>query len=74
MADTLQNKPVNQRIIRDRLAEWESKTNSKASLTDQQKDSIIEITQRASEREIPSDVSVMTKKIKGDNFLSPVYQ
>lgn len=62
MADTLQNKPVNQRIIRDRLAEWESKINSKATLTDKQKDSIIEITQRASERQIPSDVSVILKK------------
>lgn len=58
MADTLQNKPVNQRIIRDRLAAWESKTNSKASLTDKQKDSIIELTTKASERVIPEDVSI----------------
>ncbi|XP_076096896.1 conserved oligomeric Golgi complex subunit 3-like isoform X2 [Mytilus galloprovincialis] len=56
MADTLQNKPVNQRIIRDRLAAWESKTNSKASLTDKQKDSIIELTTKASERVIPEDL------------------
>ena len=61
MADTLQNKPVNQRIIRDRLAAWESKTNSKATLTDKQKDSIVELTTKASERPIPSDVSFQFK-------------
>lgn len=56
MADTLQTRPVNQRVIRDRLSLWEAKTNPTAPLTSKQKDSLMELTTIAAERPLPPGV------------------
>ncbi|OWF49103.1 conserved oligomeric Golgi complex subunit 3-like isoform X2 [Mizuhopecten yessoensis] len=55
MADTLAL-PVNQRVIRDRLHAWESTTDSKAPLTGTQKDGLVELTSKTSERPFPKDL------------------
>lgn len=56
MADTLHSRPVNQRIIRDRLSLWEAKTNPTAPLTSKQKDALMELTAIAAERPLPPEV------------------
>ncbi|XP_033760571.1 conserved oligomeric Golgi complex subunit 3-like isoform X2 [Pecten maximus] len=47
---------VNQRVIRDRLHAWESTTDSKAPLTGTQKDVLVELTSKTSERHFPKDL------------------
>ena len=59
MADTSQARPVNQRVIRDRLSLWEAKTNPTAPLTAKQKDALIELTSIAAERPIPPEVRIV---------------
>ncbi|XP_076454216.1 conserved oligomeric Golgi complex subunit 3-like [Babylonia areolata] len=56
MADTSQTRPVNQRVIRDRLSLWEAKTNPIAPLTPKQKDALIELTAIAAERPLPPEL------------------
>ncbi|KAL8567225.1 hypothetical protein ACOMHN_046635 [Nucella lapillus] len=56
MADTSQSRPVNQRVIRDRLSLWEAKTNPIAPLTPKQKDALIELTSIAADRPLPSEL------------------
>ncbi|XP_025080058.1 conserved oligomeric Golgi complex subunit 3-like isoform X2 [Pomacea canaliculata] len=56
MADTLHSRPVNQRIIRDRLSLWEAKTNPTAPLTSKQKDALMELTAIAAERPLPPEL------------------
>ncbi|XP_050396533.1 conserved oligomeric Golgi complex subunit 3 isoform X1 [Patella vulgata] len=58
MADTLQQKSVNQKIIREKLSLWESKSDPKASLSRKQKDSLIELTEHSNYRPIPEDLPV----------------
>ena len=61
MADTSQARPVNQRVIRDRLSMWEAKTNPTAPLTAKQKDALIELTAIAAERPIPPEVRIFVE-------------
>ncbi|KAK7484256.1 hypothetical protein BaRGS_00024505 [Batillaria attramentaria] len=68
MADTSQVRPVNQRVIRDRLSLWEAKTNPIAPLTSKQKDALIELTAIASERPMPPELP------EDDTPLLPVRQ
>ncbi|KAK7090645.1 conserved oligomeric Golgi complex subunit 3-like isoform X2 [Littorina saxatilis] len=56
MADTSQTRPVNQRVIRDRLSLWEAKTNPIAPLSGKQKDALIELTAIAAERPMPPEL------------------
>lgn len=56
MADT-QALPVNQRVILDRLHAWETTVDSKAPLTGAQKDTLVELTAKTSDRPFPKDVS-----------------
>ncbi|XP_069103454.1 conserved oligomeric Golgi complex subunit 3-like isoform X2 [Argopecten irradians] len=55
MADT-SALPVNQRVILDRLHAWESTTDPKAPLTANQKDVLVELTAKTSERPFPKDL------------------
>ena len=61
MADTSQPRPVNQRVIRDRLSMWEAKTNPTAPLTAKQKDALIELTAIAAERPVPPEVRIFVE-------------
>lgn len=71
MADTSQARPVNQRVIRDRLSLWEAKTNPTAPLTGKQKDALIELTSIAAERPMPPEVSIFVAQICGFPFCFP---
>ena len=55
MADTLQTEP-SAKLLRDSLTEWDSKSDPKASLTEKQKDSFIELTTLSSNRLFPVEV------------------
>ena len=61
MADTSHPRPVNQRVIRDRLSMWEAKTNPTAPLTAKQKDALIELTAIAAERPVPPEVRIFVE-------------
>ncbi|XP_060063849.1 conserved oligomeric Golgi complex subunit 3-like [Ylistrum balloti] len=78
MADTLAL-PVNQRVIRDRLHAWESTTESTAPLTGTQKDALLELTSKTSERPFPKDlpedeVPFAMSKSLSSQLTSDVYQ
>ena len=47
---------MNKRLVRERLANWESRNNSLTSLSSKQKDVCIQISSTVSERRIPTDV------------------
>lgn len=57
MADTLQS-ASRQKLIREKLSQWEAKTNPKAPLTTKQKDAVIELTSFVTERPLPQGVSM----------------
>ncbi|KAL3848397.1 hypothetical protein ACJMK2_019255 [Sinanodonta woodiana] len=56
MADTLPLKGIDLKILRDRLASWDTKHDPKAPLTSRQKDFFIDLTSHASERPFPEEL------------------
>ncbi|XP_064615702.1 conserved oligomeric Golgi complex subunit 3-like [Liolophura sinensis] len=59
MADTLQGLPsgaVNPRVLRERLAAWDSKTQPKAPLTDAQKDVFIDLSTQVASKPLPIEL------------------
>ncbi len=61
MADTLQGLSVKMqgtKTLRERLTAWDSKSGSKAPLTDKQKDSFMDLTTQSSNRAFPLEVDL----------------
>lgn len=51
---------MNKRLVRERLANWESRNNPLTALSTKQKDTCIQITSIVNERRIPTDVRRVT--------------
>ena len=62
MADTSQGRPVDPRVIRDRLSLWESKVDAKAPLSKDQRDLIHDLSLIAADRPLPTNVSIVESR------------
>lgn len=51
---------MNKRLVRERLANWESRNNPLTALSTKQKDTCIQISSIVNERRIPTDVRRVT--------------
>lgn len=54
---------MNKRLVRERLANWESRNNPLTALSTKQKDTCIQISSIVNERRIPTDVRRVTLSV-----------